>query len=346
MGAGSKPGLMKARLFCFRGVPLATLAVLAAACAPTIHVSGGGAGPLLGSPVKLAPGAVKADLSVVGDATRILKEAADDSFEAAKMKCPGAGAHCGIVDLHAYLGEPASSFSAATPPLRVVELVATYHGAGARRATVSYQRTLAVSGNMSTATWMRISDALTTDLASDFSFRSRKSGIVVRLPSWATRPTSLPRVSEPRAFHVAITSDGRADDDTIGNVGTHEVRLARRATDYITEMLTDDLRGTGHTIVPARDGRLVGSELEKFWISSVENSGQWQTKAEIELDLEVAPPPGVKRKKAERHSCAVSENNGSPPGEPDLARILQNCLGELSRSIRNDSAWSLAPAPQ
>lgn len=206
---------------------------------------------------------------------------------------------------------------------------------------MSYQRTVAVNGNMSTATWMRISDALMTNLADDFSFRSQHSGIVVRLPSWASVPTNLTKTPTARAFHVAITSDGRSDPYAIGNVGETEVRLARRATDYIAEMLTDELRGSGHTIVPAKDGRLVGSQLETFWISSVSASFGWDTTAEIEVALEVGPPPGVKRKKAEYHVCSVSEHTSSRPTEPDLARVLQACLTQLVQSIRSDSVWSL-----
>jgi hypothetical protein len=226
----------------------------------------------------------------------------------------------------------------------VVELVAAYRAAGAASAssTLSYQRTVAVPGKLTTATWMRISDALMNDLAGDFSFRAHKSGIVVRLPSWATATTSITRAASPHAFHVAITSDGRSDEDTIGTVGTREVRMARRATDYITEMLTDDLRGAGHTIVPAKDGRLVGSELEKFWITSTQTASGWKTTAEIELALEVAPPPGVKRKKAEHHECSTTEQSLRTPGEPDLARVLHACLVKLAQSIRADSAWSLA----
>ena len=326
------------------GLPLvaAWTALMLSACSPQVRVPGGGAGPVIGSPVKMAAGDVRAQLAVVGDATQILKEAAADSFAAAKMSC-AKGSACATVDLHAFMENASSSFRNASPPVRVVELVARYHpaGAGASVSTVSYQRTVAVPGNMSTATWMRISDALTTDLASDFSFRSRKSGLVVRLPSWATLETSLPRVSSPAAFHVAATGDGRTDDDAIGSVANREVRLARRATDYITEMLTDDLRGAGHTIVPARDGRLVGSELEKFWISSKEGFGGWRTTAEIEVALEVGPPPGVKRKKAETHKCTVTVSTSRQPGEPELAHILQRCLGDLARSIRNDPAWTM-----
>lgn len=298
---------------------------------------------MLGGPVKIVPAAVKADLTVVGDATQILKEAAQDSFAEARMTCPGPGAGCASVDLHATIRPASPSFAAATPPLRVIELVANYRGPGAAQASsaVSYTRTVAVPGNLSTATWLRISDALTTDLAADFSFRSQKHGIVVRLPSWATGPSTVKRASEARPFHVAITSDGRADDDAIGAVGNREVRLARRATDYIAEMLTDDLRGAGQIIVPAKDGRLVGSELEKFWISSVQGSGGWQTTAEVQVDFEVGPPPGVKRKKPERHSCTATERSSQAPGEPDLARLLQKCLTDLMRSIRSDSAWSL-----
>ncbi|MFN2376728.1 MAG: hypothetical protein ABR538_09335 [Candidatus Binatia bacterium] len=319
------------------------LAATLAACSPQARVVGGGSGPALREPVKLQPGSVKADLQVVGNATQILKESASDSLEAAGMTCPGTGAACSGIDLSARLVAPASGFAAASPPVRIVELIAAYRGAGAERATstVSYQRTVAAAGNLSTATWMRVSDALMSDLAADFSFRSRKSGIVIRLPSWASGETGLGRASTPRAFHVAITGDGRDDEDSIGNVGGREVRLARRATDYITEMLTDDLRGAGHTIVPARDGRLVGSQLEKFWIASVEGSGGWKTTAEIEMALEVAPPPGVKRKKAERHRCSAADESRQLPGEPDLARLLQKCMVDLARSLRNDAAWSL-----
>lgn len=332
---------------CGRSSGIATLALLLAAtlaaCTPQTRVVGGGAGPVLGAPVKIAPGSVTAGFSVVGDASQILEESAGDSLEAAGMTCPAAGSGCASVDLQARMMEPASSFAGVNPPVRVVELIAAYRGAGAQgtTSTLSYQRTVAVVGNMSTATWMRVSDALMNDFAGDFSFRSQRSGIVIRLPSWATSQTPLVRTSSPRAFHVATTGDGRADDDAIGVVGSREVRLARRATDYLTEMLTDDLRGSGHTIVPARDGRLVGSQLQKFWIKSVEGSGGWQTTADIEVALEVGPPPGVKRKKAETHSCSASERTSRTPTEPDLARVLQKCLADLARSIRNDSAWSL-----
>ncbi|HEY2774724.1 MAG TPA: hypothetical protein VGK20_11820 [Candidatus Binatia bacterium] len=312
-------------------------------CASQFGVAGGGAGPLLRAPIKLATGSVRADVAVVGDATQILKESIDDSLSDAKMTCHGTSGACATIDLYARLRPPARAFSEATPPLRVAELVAEFRGSpGApTAATMSYQRTVAIDGNLSTATWMRLSAALTEDLAGDFRFRSGKGGVVVRLPAWATMTTSLPKSSQPRSFHVANTSDSRSDDDTIGTVGGHEVRLARRATDYITEMLTDDLRGAGHLIVPGGDGRLVGSELEKFWVSSVESGGGWETTVEIQVDLEVAPPPGIKRKKAERHSCSMREHSSQMPGEPDLARILEHCLGELAGSIRNDSAWSL-----
>ncbi|MFN2427589.1 MAG: hypothetical protein ABR587_14200 [Candidatus Binatia bacterium] len=339
-----------------RTAPPAVVSVLAVAMAATFsactaqtRVVGGGAGPVLGAPIKIAPGNVSASFSVVGDSAQILRESAGDSLKEAGMTCPGPSAGCAVVDLHARILQAASSFAGAAPPVRVVELVATYHGPGAQRSTLSYQRTVAATGNLSTATWMRISDALMNDLAADFAFRSQRAGIVIRLPSWATAQTTLDRTSAPRAFHVAITGDGRSDNDSIGVVGTREVRLARRATDYVTEMLTDELRGAGHTIVPARDGRLVGSQLEKFWISSAKASGGWQTTAEIDLALEVAPPTGIKRKKAEHHTCTATERSSSAPGEPDLARLLQKCLSDLARSMRTDSAWSLglgAPKPE
>jgi hypothetical protein len=314
-----------------------------AACAAQTRVVGGGAGPTIAAPVKIAPGSVSADFTVVGDASQILRESAQDSLAAAKMTCPGSSAGCATVDLSARITQPAASFSGIHPPLRIVELIAHYRpaGAGAPTSTVSYQRTVAVPGNLSTATWMRISDALMNDFAGDFGFRSSRHGIVVRLPSWASTQTALARTSVPKAFHVVITGDGRADEDTIGTVGNREVRLARRATDYIAEMLADELRGSGHVIVPARDGRLVGSELEKFWISSVQDGMGWKTTADIELALEVSPPPGVKRKKAEHHTCSTTEKTSHAPGEPDLARILQKCLSDLAVSIRGDSAWSL-----
>lgn len=319
----------------------AALASSLAACTPQARMQGGGAGPILGAPAHLATGTVKADLNVVGDATQILKEAASDSFEAEGLKCKAGS--CATVDLHAGIAPAASSFAAASPSLRVIQLVASYRPAGspAATATVAYQRTVAVPGNLSTATWMRISDALTTDLAEDFAFRSKNGGIVVRLPSWASMPNDLVRTSAPKPFHVTTTGDSRSNDDTIGAVGNHEVRLARRATDYIAEMLADDLRGSGNIIVPAKDGRTVGSELEKFWVEAKPSGGGWQTSAEIQVDFEVGPPPGVKRKKPERHTCTVSEHTMSAPGEPDLARLLQKCLVSLMRSIRSDSAWNL-----
>lgn len=322
---------------------VALLAALVSACTPQAHVVGGGAGPVLGTTIKLAPGTVKADLTVVGDASQILKESAVDSLEVEGMTCIGSSGPCPTIDLYARLVAPAPAFTGATPTIRIVELVAGYRAAGSSTAssTVAYQRTIAVPGNLSTATWMRVSDALMTDLAGDFAFRSVHSGIVIRLPSWASWQTTLSRASSPRAFHVAITGDGRADDDTIGNVGGREVRLARRATDYIAEMLTDELRGSGHTIVPAKDGRLVGSQLEKFWITSTKRQGGWDTNAEIEIFFEVGPPAGIKRKKGERHGCSASEHSVSPPSEPDLARVLQRCLADLAVEIRGDSAWWL-----
>ena len=85
----------------------------------------------------------------------------------------------------------------------------------------------------------------------------------------------------------------------------------------------------------------MGSELEKFWIASEQGASGWKTTAEIEVALEVGPPPGVKRKKAEHHTCAAVETSMHAPGEPDLARLLQRCMADLARSIRSDSAWSL-----
>jgi hypothetical protein len=337
------PSLRSRRLSPARLAVAAIAATTLAACTAQTRVVGGGAGPVLGAPVKIAPGSVSADFTVVGDASQILRESAQDSLAAAGMTCPGTSAGCATVDLSARIVQPAASFQGVRPPVRIVELVARYRPAGSAGAasTVSYQRTVAVEGNLSTATWMRVSDALMTDFASDFAFRSRKHGVVVRLPSWASGQTTITRTSSPKAFHVAITGDGRSNDHTVGNVGGREVRLARRATDYIAEMLADDLRGSGHLLVPARDGRLVGSQLEKFWVKSVQDGLGWKTTADIEVALEVAPPPGVKRKKAEHHKCTASEKTSAMPTEPALARILQLCLADLARSMRNDSAWSM-----
>ncbi len=338
----SPPSVRSRRLVAAHLAVAAMAASTFAACTAQTRVVGGGSGPVLGAAVKIAPGSVSADFTVVGDASQILRESAQDSLQAAGMTCPGSSAGCGTVDLAARITQPAASFTGVRPPVRVVELIARYRPAtAAGTSTVSYQRTVAVEGNLSTATWMRISDALMTDFTSDFSFRSKQHGIVVRLPSWATGQTNLPRASAPKSFHVAITGDGRSNDDTIGSVGGHEVRLARRATDYIAEMLTDELRGSGHLLVPARDGRLVGSQLEKFWIASSQDGMSWKTTADIEVSLEVAPPPGVKRKKAEIHRCTASEKSGRQPTEPELARVLQLCLADLARSMRNDSAWAL-----
>lgn len=327
------------------------MACTLAACAPQSRIAGGGAGPTLGPSVKLRAGAVKADLKVVGDATAILRESANDSFVEAGVNCPQSAGGCSTLDLEAHLRRPADAFDGVSPPIQIVELLVTYHGSGSNlgSSTLSYQRTIATQGDLSTATWMRVSNGLMTSVADDFAFRSARSGIVVRLPVWASEPTGFSRTSAPKSFHVAVTGDGRADPDAIGRVGDREVRLARPATEYIAELLTDELRGSGHTIVPAKDGRLVGTQLEKFWVASTKNSGGWATTAQIELALEVGPPPGVKRKKGTHHTCTVSGRTSGAPTEPELAAILDQCLRQLILSIRGDEAWSLgseAPAPK
>ncbi len=166
----------------------AWLGAAASACSAYGPLVGGGTGPALGAPVRLAAGSVQADVKVVGDADKILEEAAGDSFAAEGLSCQPGAAPCGKVDLRASMHPAGRAFAAADPALRVVELVARYHGAGAMpsASTTSYQRSVAVRGNLSTATWMRLSDALTTDLAQDFSTRGNKrAAIVLRLPSWA-----------------------------------------------------------------------------------------------------------------------------------------------------------------
>lgn len=326
----------------FGAIVLLAATCALSACAPQARQAGTPSGPMLGSTARVSTGSVKADLNVVGDATQILRESSDENLAAAGIACSPGSSGCASLDLHAALREPAAAFRSTYPPLRIAELVASYREPGAGRASsrLVYQRSVAASGNLSTATWMRVSDALARDLAADIDFRAKRSGIVVRLPSWAASDTTLVRTSKPGAFHVPITSDGRSDADTIGTVGARPVRLARRATDYLTELLTDELRGAGHTIVPAMDGRLVGSELEKFWVSTAQSSKGWTTTADIDLDLEVAPPKGVKRKKANRHTCHAVEVTAHVPAEADIARALQRCLSQLVGSMRGDEAWS------
>ena len=105
-------------------------------------------------------------------------------------------------------------------------------------------------------------------------------------------------------------------------------------------VLTDDLRGAGHVIVPGRDGRLVGSELEKFWVQSVPGIGGWTTTAQVEMNLEVGPPPGAKRRKASLHSCTRTEHSLGAPGEPELSALLMACVKDLVHSVRGDAAWA------
>ena len=122
-----------------------------AACTAQPRVVGGGSGPVLSAPVKVAPGSVSADFTVVGDASQILRESARDSLEAAGMTCPGSTSGCATVDLSARIGQPASSFQGVRPPVRVVELVARYRPVTGTASRVSYQRTVAVDGNLTTA---------------------------------------------------------------------------------------------------------------------------------------------------------------------------------------------------
>ena len=60
----------------------ALMAATLAACSPQMRIIGGGSGPVLGAPIKIAVGKVAAGFSVVGDATQILRESAADSLEA------------------------------------------------------------------------------------------------------------------------------------------------------------------------------------------------------------------------------------------------------------------------
>lgn len=330
-----------------RAARLALTALLAAAtglsaCAPKAPVHGGGIGPSLEPTVHLSVGSVRVDFSVVGDAVAILREAAGDALTAADLDCHGQQAVCATLDLAATLRAPSPAFASASPPIRILELAATFHGAGAKggNAVVRYERSISAAGNLSTATWMRLADALATDLVTDFRFRASRGGLVVRLRAWAGGEATLSRASAPGAFHVAITGDDRADRETIGSVGGRQVRAARTATDYLTEAITDELRATGHAIVPALDGRLVGSQLHKFWLATNPAASGYETTAEIELSLEVAPPPGVKRKKASRLSCRSALPSRDLPSEADLAVLLERCVADLLASLRSDPLWA------
>jgi len=296
------------------------------------------------APESVAPGSmgtigdVRVDLQVVGDAGAILGEAASEALSRSGVACPSAGGEgCTRFDLRATLREPAAAFRASSPPLRIVELVAT--AADRSAAPRVYQRTIATSGNLSTATWMRVADALATDLADELAFRQERRGMVVHLPAWAATEAALGRTSSPRSFHVAITGDVRADADIAGRIGGVPLRLARPATEYLTEAIADELRAAGHALVPAMGGRLVGSQLEKFWVNAESVGGAWRTSVEVELDLEVSPPPGERRRKPERHRCRAENSTSRAPTEGELAQTVHTCLAELLRSVRSDAAW-------
>lgn len=296
--------------------------------------------------IRFAVGSVAADLTVVGDARAILEEALDDALAVARIGCAaGQGASCYTIDVRASLRDPAAAFRTTDPSLRVAELSASLHEPGASAAAnpILVQHTVAMSGNLSTATWMRVSDALAAELASALAARGAKDAIPIRLPAWATHNEPLSRVSNVQAFQVAVVGDSRANRDTIGTVTdghVRPVRLARAPTDYLTEAITDELRAAGHTIVPMPDGRFVAAELSEFWIEAAPYGHNWTIQARIDLKLEVAPPPGVKRRKAEPHSCSQTATVGYAPGDTALTSVLEACMRELMRSIRGDAGWS------
>ncbi|MBI5504130.1 MAG: hypothetical protein HY899_04990 [Deltaproteobacteria bacterium] len=300
---------------------------------------------------RFAVGSVGADLTVVGDSRHILEEALADALSEDGIGCAVAGsASCYTLDATASLREPAAAFRAgAGSALRVAELSASLRAPGSRTAAapITVQHTVAATGNLSTATWMRVSDGLAAELASALAARGRSDAVSILLPAWATHNEALSRVSNVQAFHVAVVGDSRADREAIGAVaddrgGSRPVRLARAATDYLTEAITDELRAAGHTIVPAPDGRFVGSELSEFWIEATPSAagGGWTIEARVALQLEVAPPVGLKRRKAEAHSCRRTDRVSFAPGDTTLARVLESCIGDLMRSIRADAGWS------
>ncbi|HYC00715.1 MAG TPA: hypothetical protein VEC57_16400 [Candidatus Limnocylindrales bacterium] len=317
----------------------------AAACAPQKTATVTGPPPAI-SGSKLSLARVDADFRVQGDAREILNEALRDSIAAAKLSCTAGTAGCATLDVRATLRAPAPAFrhASAGMPIRVVELVSSVRdGAGA--GSMVHQRTVAVTGDMSTATWMRVADQLATDLVRELSIRSRGDSAVISLPSWAAHDARLERVSAPQAFHVPVVSDTRADTARVGVMTSRDgkafpIRMTRRPTDYLTEAIGDELRAVGHVIVPAMDGRLVGTELETFWIDASQTSTGWNVTARIEVDFEVAPPAGAKRRKPERHACSKTMKLGGTPSEADLARVLEACFVDLMASMRNDPVWA------
>ncbi len=300
---------------------------------------------------RFAVGSVGADFSVVGDSREILREAISDALGSAGIGCaPAASASCYTLDATASLKKPTGAFrNAAGPTLHIAELSASLREPGSHSAPepISVEHTVAATGNLSTATWMRVSDGLAGELAAALAARGADNSVSIRLPAWASRNEALSRVSNVQAFQVAVVGDSRADRETIGKVAEgrgafRPVRLSRPATDYLTEAITDELRAAGHTIVPAPDGRFVAGELSEFWIEAEPAAGYggWTIQAHITLALEVAPPTGMKRRKAAPHSCERTEKVSSAPGDTALTSVLEACIGDLMTSIRADAGWS------
>jgi len=296
---------------------------------------------------RFAVGSVAADLTVVGDSRAILKESLEDALAVERIGCGGGSPSCYTVDARASLADPAAAFRTSTPPLRLAELTASLRepGSGIATAPIWVQHTVAVTGNLSTATWMRVSDALAAELASALAARNAQDAVSIHLPAWATHNEPLSHVSNVQPFQVAVVGDSRANRETIGSVTdghVRPVRLARVPTEYLTEAITDELRAAGHTIVPAPDGRFVAAELSEFWIEAApaQGSRNWIIDAHITLALEIAPPAGAKRRKAQTHSCARNATVAYAPGDTALTSVLEACLGDLMRSIRSDAGWS------
>ncbi|HYC54262.1 MAG TPA: hypothetical protein VEL28_04915 [Candidatus Binatia bacterium] len=294
---------------------------------------------------KVALSSVDVRFEVAGDAKEILAEAVTDALSLAKVSCTPGTPSCAALDVRAAIHSPAAAFrsGSAGMPIRIVELSSSIRD-GATLGSMRHQRTIAVAGNMSTATWMRVADQLATDLVRELSVRSTGDSAILSLAAWAAHDASLGRVSTPQAFHVPVVSDTRADTARIGMMTSSEgkkfpIRMTRRPTDYLTEAIGDELRAVGHVIVPAMDGRLVGTELETFWIDATQSGSGWNVTARIEVDFEVAPPPGIKRRKAERHACTRTWRGGGAPSEADLTGVLEACVIELMASMRNDAVW-------
>jgi hypothetical protein len=216
---------------------------------------------------------------------------------------------------------------------------------GGVAAVIENKRSVLAGGGYTIGAWKNIFGDVATDLVREMKTRINGGGFLVNLAPYSEQASEVAQTKNPLEIEVRNIRDMRVDKLRLGErtaafgVKMGDIYPNRRASEYLTETLSDALRTMGHKVGPSANGVMIEGELLKFSVETPATMLYWDITAEIELKLLIK---GSRQDSGgtRLYTSKKQERTYVWPSDSLIEKAVSACVADVVSQIQSDAIWS------